>query len=444
MKHGFARTMGFLIAIALLFACLPAYANNGLFYYELKGNGTARITGFNWSKYKAHEDIVIPQMIDGYTVTEIGSFAFARSVESFEKPGKASEGYWYVEYSDATGARLIIPETVQKIGEKAFLNSGIGHVSIPASVTTIGTAAFCTGKLKNATVHADNANYASIDGSLYSKKDKELLALAIETTSVPNGIVSIGEYACINYKIKPEWYKVKFPSSIEVIKDYAFYNIKNSDITYAITDKNTTKIRFDRVKSIGDYAFAMLRGDIDIYFGGALSEIGTGAFMYARLHGLHLEQCTKITKIQKSTFAGYWEWGSYHNRKEAFLPNSITDIGDRAFAGADTGLFSFGSMNPIFIGNYAFYNTIGGIDVGDKFFSRVESIGDSAFKEGRFKIGVKDVIDIPSSCTSIGKNAFNEKDTMFKVQPGSYAEEWAQENGYEYDNGTKADTSWLN
>lgn len=126
------------------------------------------------------------------------------------------------------------------------------------------------------------------------------------------------------------------------------------------------------------------------------------------------------------------------------MPNSITDIGDRAFAGADTGLFSFGSMNPIFIGNYAFYNTIGGIDVGDKFFSRVESIGDSAFKEGRFKIGVKDVIDIPSSCTSIGKNAFNEKDTMFKVQPGSYAEEWAQENGYEYDNGTKADTSWLN
>ena len=442
MKHGFARTVGVLMAIALLFACLPAYADNGLFRYELKGNGTAMITGFAWDKYRKNQDIFIPQMIDGYTVTEIGPFAFARSEGSFEKPGSRVY-YRYIDYSDAVWARLVIPETVKKIGEKAFLNSGIGYVSIPASVTTIGTAAFCTGKLKNATVHADNANYASIDGSLYSKKDKELLALATETTSVPNGILSIGEYACINYVIQPKWYKVKFPSSIEVIKSYAFYNIDNSAITFQNDDKNTIKIRFDRVRSIGDYAFAMLEGNIDLYFGGALSEIGTGAFIYTCLHGLHLEQCTKVTKIQKDTFAGYRKWGRY-DTKEVFLPNNIEEIGNGAFSGAGINAFSFGSMKPISIDNYAFSDTSGGIDVGDRFFSRVESSGDSAFKEGRFKIGVKDVIDIPSSCTSIGKNAFNEKDTMFKVQPGSYAEEWAQENGYEYDNGTKADTSWLN
>lgn len=442
MKHGFARTMGLLMAIALLFACLPAYADNGLFYYELKGNGTARITGFAWGKYREDQDIFIPQMIDGYTVTEIGSFAFARSVESFEKPGSGVY-YHYIDYSDAERARLVIPETVQKIGEKAFLNSGIGYVSIPASVTTIGTAAFCTGKLKNVTVHTDNANYASIDGSLYSKKDKELLALAIETTSVPDGILSIGEYACINHWLQPEWYKVKFPNSIEVIKSYAFYNIDNSAITYQNKDKNTIKIRFDRVKSIGDYAFAMLKGNIDLYFGGALSEIGTGAFIYTCLHGLHLEQCTKVAKIQEHTFTGYRKWGR-HDVKEVFLPNNVEEIGKGAFSGADTYAFSFGSMKPISIDNYAFGDTTGGIDVGDRFFSRVESIGNFAFKGGCFKIGFKDVIDIPSSCTFIGKNAFNEKDTMFKVQPGSYAEEWAQENGYEYDNGIKADTSWLN
>ena len=174
MKHGFARTMGFLMAAVLLLAMvLPAQAattgKSGPFSYTLKGDGTASITGFAWGQYKDNENIVIPQMIDGYTVTDIGSFAFAGGKSKLST--RYHEGTYF--------AKVIIPGTVQKVREKAFFNSGIGYFTIPASVKTIETAAFCTGALRNVTVDNKNENYASIDGSLYSKKDKELLALAV-------------------------------------------------------------------------------------------------------------------------------------------------------------------------------------------------------------------------------------------------------------------------
>ncbi len=364
-------------------------------------------------------------MIDGYTVTDIGSSAFARG-----------KGELDTEYHEGTYfAKVIIPGTVQKVREKAFFNSGIGYFTIPASVKRIETAAFCTGTLRNVTVDNNNENYASIDGSLYSKKDKELLALAVETTSIPNGIISIGEYSCINGLI--ELTKVKFPSSIEIIKSYAFNGIDSyGDGT----------IRFDHVKSVGDYAFASLReSGVTIYFGSTLSEIGRNAFSGARLKALHLEQCTKVTQIPWAAFA------DFSASEKTRLPSSITEIGGMAFANTLIHEFAFDHMKPITIGSRAFEETGGVLDVDDNFFSRVESIGEYAFRGACFTLNrnvhdIKDVITLPSSCTFIGKGAFDSKWTAFKVQPGSYAEEWAQENGYEYDNGTKAkaDTSWLN
>lgn len=430
MKHGFARTMGFLMAAVLLLAMvLPAKAattgKSGLFSYTLKGNGTASITGFDWSQYRDNENIFIPQMIDGYTVTEIGPSAFARG-----------KGTLDTRFQDKTYfAKVIIPETVRKVDEKAFFNSGIGYFTIPASVKTIGTAAFCTGTLRSTTVDNNNENYASIDGSLYSKKDKELLALAAETTSIPNGIISIGEYSCVNGLTRLT--KAKFPSSIETIKSYAFNGIDSY---------GEGTIRFDHVKSIGDYAFASLcEKKVIIYFGSELSEIGMNAFAGAYLKALHLEQCTKVTKIPEGTFKKFVCYDG------TYLPSNIMEIGDEAFANTSIYLFAFGRMKPITIGRRAFAETSGVLEVDDKFFSRVESIGEYAFRGACFTLSrdfqnIKDVITLPSSCTFIGKGAFDSKVTAFKVQPGSYAEEWAQENGYEYDNGTKAkaDTSWLN
>lgn len=83
MKNGFRRALCFLLVAMLLpIMAMPAYAattgKNGLFSYTMRGNGTLTITKFDWSGYQKNTDIVIPQMIDGYTVTAIGDLAFSQ------------------------------------------------------------------------------------------------------------------------------------------------------------------------------------------------------------------------------------------------------------------------------------------------------------------------------------------------------------------------------
>lgn len=69
---------------------------------------------------------------------------------------------------------------------------------------------------------------------------------------------------------------------------------------------------------------------------------------------------------------------------------------------------------------------------------KIEYIGEEAFQAGRYYVEMK----IPASCTYIGNNAFYKKVKLL-VEPGSYAESWARDNGYEYDNGIEQDLSWL-
>ena len=72
------KLFGFILGIGLLLICSTALADtqSGLFTYTLKGNGTAVITGFDWDA-NGNNDVYVPRMIDGYTVSEIGPFAFS-------------------------------------------------------------------------------------------------------------------------------------------------------------------------------------------------------------------------------------------------------------------------------------------------------------------------------------------------------------------------------
>ena len=70
------RIIAFLLAFVLTGACLPitpAIAEEGQpFIYQLLGDGTVEITGYTGSG----GDVVIPETIDGYTVSGIGDGAF--------------------------------------------------------------------------------------------------------------------------------------------------------------------------------------------------------------------------------------------------------------------------------------------------------------------------------------------------------------------------------
>ena len=421
MKNGFRRALCFLlVAMQLPIMAMPAYAattgKNGLFSYTMRGNGTLTITKFDWNGYQKNTDIVIPQMIDGYTVTAIGDLAFSQgdvNVEKVELPDRKYE---------AKDAVLIIPNTVTTVGEKAFFNSGIGRVNIPASVNSIGAAAFCTGCLKNATVQQGNERYAAIEGALYDKKAKELLAFALDATAVPEGIVSLGEFSCMNFRSEDA--HNLFPSTLKEIKNFSMWSSKLSIPGARFLEAGTI---YPEIEIIGEYAFA--RADLNgRYWFSNVTKIGRGSFYGTTIYDdIYLY---KLKEIPERAFA----YASGYGGKVQF--SKAEKIGKEAFMGSNMGN-DLGYCEPQIIEDRAFKGaTYAAVD--SKYLSKIEYIGEEAFQAERYYLEMT----IPASCTFIGDNAFYKK-VKLKVTPGSYAEIWAQENGYEYDNGIEQDLSWL-
>jgi hypothetical protein len=119
---------------------------------------------------------------------------------------------------------VVIPDSVTDIGNSAFFDCGLIHVSIPASVTNIGKSAFghCQS-LTSITVDKNNVNYRDIDGNLYSKDGKTFIQYAAGKTEteffVPYGVSVVGVSAFDGCKSLTN---VEIPESVEYIEDYAF------------------------------------------------------------------------------------------------------------------------------------------------------------------------------------------------------------------------------
>lgn len=121
------RLLALCMTVFLLLAASSALADttraSGLYTYQIKGNGTITITGFDWDK-NGTDDIYVPNMIDGYTVTAIGDEAF--------KCDKLQRTSWYTS-STANKFKTVsvtLPESIKSIGEKAFWNSTLLEINI--------------------------------------------------------------------------------------------------------------------------------------------------------------------------------------------------------------------------------------------------------------------------------------------------------------------------
>jgi len=197
MKKKLFSVMLGLLALIVVFTS-SAFADgskkSGLFTYEIKGNGTAIITGFDW-KSNGNEDVYIPRMLDGYTVTEIGELAFSNT----------SATYKNLVGNDVV---IVVPDTITIIGNKAFFCTPITSINLPSSVQLIGGGAFAgCPNLHQFSVDSANQVYATIDDVLYNKTTKELVAYPLGKELAPGG-------------------KIVVPDGILSIADYAFYSLK--------------------------------------------------------------------------------------------------------------------------------------------------------------------------------------------------------------------------
>ena len=288
-----SRLSAFLLTAALLaavfpFAPLTADAadsfTEGYFTYSIyedeTGNKVAYITDCN---HAIPEDVVIPSTLGGYPVTAISQWVF-------------------------------------------FDFIGLKSVTIPASVTGTFNDDFenyyreiypvfggCTS-LTAINVDGNNTKYKSVDGVLYSKDMKTLLAYPAGKTNasytIPDGVTLINSYAfydCTSLK------EVTIPNSVTEIGDSAFLGCKSM-----------TKVTLpDSVTKIGYGAFSGCTSLKEIAIPNSVTEIGNYAFL----------GCTSLTKVT--------------------IPNSVTEIGYSAFEGC-TSLTSVTLPDSAEIGTSAF------------------------------------------------------------------------------------------
>ena len=488
LKKSLSVILVFIMLVSLYAVAHADIRTSGLYTYEFKGNGTLRITDFDWNNNSV--DIYIPSMIDGYEVAIIGEHAFELG-----------------ENEKASDVIITLPNTIKTIEEFAFLNAPVTAINIPLNTTIIEKGALLvtpSSKQVNFNVASGHTTFATIDGVLYNKTKRELVAYPINDTlefEVPKGIVSIGDYAFWNWHsikkiVLPDtvvsigeyaFYNnsllgeggctIEIPNTIQTIGEYAFSNVYmyatdsqvRSAVEKALTIPTSLKaipahayedsvIRDgiisipNGVGAIGEYAFYNNCNHLNIAkskfeaaiqmieIPGSVKSVGKYAFAFST-DDYDANPNYKLKKIIIRSGVESLGEGAFENTKpqeEVIIEEGLKDIGDNCFRNCKgSGIADITIPGTVAtIGAGAFENSsVTKVIIGEG----TKTLGANCFK-GCYNL----TITLPSTISSIPTDAFERTTTRLIVTEGSYAETYAIENGitYQYNQG-EDDTSWL-
>ena len=247
--------LGFMTFAAMAVLCAGAEMYGDLEYSALD-DGRVKITGYNGSS----EKVVVPDTIDGKSVTSIGGWAFydCTSLKSITIPNSVTS-IGDDAFSGCTSLTSItIPNSVTSIGNNAFSGcSSLTSITIPDSVTEIGYSAFSgCSSLTSITIPNSVTTIGSSafgwctslisitipDGVMSINYGTFSCCTNLESVIIPDGVTSIDWYAfidCTSLK------SITIPGSVTSISNGAFLNCTN--LTSITIPKS--------VATIGSFAF---------------------------------------------------------------------------------------------------------------------------------------------------------------------------------------------
>lgn len=324
-------------------------SDKNMFAYSENDDGTITITGGTIVTPK----LEIPAEIDGKKVSAIGNSAFL--FQSFITDLVIPEGVksldWYCFNTCENLETVTLPDSLEFIDSWAFERcSKLKTINVPANVTRINGGAFAqNSSMTSITCDPANKNYVSVDGVLFTKDMKELVAY-------PGGIQ--GGYTV--------------PATVNHIGDAAFYGA----------------LGLDSVTILGNLDF-----------------IGFEAFA-------ECSKLTDVAIRDGVNYVGYWAFRGCDGIKTLTVPQSVTNIGNQAFgfAYADQKMsgFSLRGYKDSAVNFYAIRHDIPFICIGEASEDNKPFDKDNA-KESEVETN-PDTPEDEKITTIIATPAFNMKD----------------------------------
>lgn len=186
------------------------------------GNGTNGVGTFGYKAADgtvyAPDSVKLPAKLES-----IGNYAFSAVVDT--KTSEVKHGVKEVEF----------PATLKTMGTAAFQNAPLTEVSLPDSVTSVGSGAFTN--TEKATTHIGKVKLSkgmtAIPASMFTNQK-------VKNVEIPEGIKTIGSRAFAGNRVET----LKISGTVEKIDDYAFWNNQMKELEIP-----------GNVKTIGRYAF---------------------------------------------------------------------------------------------------------------------------------------------------------------------------------------------
>ena len=324
-------------------------SDKNMFAYSENDDGTVTITGGNIVTPK----LEIPAELDGKKVSAIGMNAFTGNnvITDLVIPEGVKSLDWYCFNTCENLETVTLPDSLEFIDSWAFERcSKLKTINVPANVTRINGGAFAqNSSMTSITCDPANKNYVSVDGVLFTKDMKELVAY-------PGGIQ--GGYTV--------------PATVNHIGDAAFYGA----------------LGLDSVTILGNLDF-----------------IGFEAFA-------ECSKLTDVAIRDGVNYVGYWAFRGCDGIKSLTVPQSVTNIGNQAFgfAYADHKLsgFSLRGYKDSAVNFYAIRHDIPFICIGEASEDNKPFDKDNA-KESEVETN-PDTPEDEKITTIIATPAFNMKD----------------------------------
>ena len=332
-------------------------------------------------------------------------------------------------------AEVVIPNSVTSIGDLAFsFCSSLAEVVIPNSVVCINGNPFWywNGKLECLSpsfVYENNILFNKDKSRIISFRNQDLTSYVI-----PNNVTRIGDRA---FALCSSLAEVVIPNSVTRIGDYAFLHC--SSLAEVVIPNSVTRIGNrafegcsslaeviipDSITGIGDHTFTLCKSLTEVVIPNSVTNIGKGAFAL----------CSSLAEVvipNSVTRIGDYAFSNCSSLAEVVIPNNVVCINGNpfqcwkgkldclslSFVYEDNILFNKDKSRIISFRNqeltsYVIPNSV--TRIGDRAFALCSSLAEVVIPNSVTRIGdyaflhcssLSNIV-IPASVASIGSDAF--------------------------------------